>query len=451
MNEKREFNKKLIALVLPIIFQNFMSAAVSASDALMLGSVSQDALAAVSLATQVQFIFSLFTATISIGTTILVAQYWGARNRKAVEKVLGIALKLSILIAMVFFVIALFIPAGVMRIFTSDYNMISKGSEYLRLVSVSYLFMGVSQIYLCIMKNCGRVTKSTIISSTTMVIDVILNAILIFGLLGFPKMGIAGAAITTVISRAIELIWTVYESMKKDSVKIRKKYVMHLDKGLYADFLRYAGPVLGNELVWGCGFAMYSVIMGHLGSDAVAANAIAGIVKNLIACVCFGIASGAGILVGNAIGKGNMTMAKEYGDRLCHIAAVVGIVSGGCLFVISPFVVNITNLSAQAQEYLKMMMFISSFYMVGKALNVTTIAGIFCAGGDSKFGFICDAIVMWGITVPLGLVAAFYLRLPVIWVYLIINMDEIIKLPAVYKRYKKYKWLKDVKREEIKI
>ena len=447
MTKKNEFNKKLMVLVLPIVFQNFMSAAVSASDAFMLGFVSQDALSAVSLAAQVQFVFSLFIATVTIGTTILAAQYWGGGNRDAVEKVLGIALRLSLIIAIGFFVIAICIPSQLMKIFTSDYNLISKGSEYLRLVSFSYLCAGISQIYLCIMKNCGRVAKSTIISSTSMVANIILNGILIFGLLGFPKLGIAGAAIATVISRMIELIWSVHESSKQDSVKIRIKYIIHLDKELYADFIRYAGPVLGNELVWGCGFAMYSVIMGHLGSDAVAANSIANIVKNLIACVCLGIGSGAGILVGNEIGRGNMDKAKEYGDRICRLALVAGIASGIAILLVSPLILNVISISGQAHNYLQMMLLMSAVYMIGKSLNATIIVGIFCAGGDSRFGFICDAIVMWGIVVPLGLIAAFYFKLPVVWVYFIINLDEFIKLPAVYRHYKKYKWLNNLKRE----
>ena len=208
-------------------------------------------------------------------------------------------------------------------------------------------------------------------------------------------------------------------------------------------------PILGNELVWGVGFTMYSVIMGHLGSDAVAANSIANIMKNLIACVCIGIGGASGIIVGNELGKGELEKAKYYGDSLCKLSVVGGIISGLILLIISPIILAYSNLNIEAHEYLKGMLIMCSYYLIGKSINSTVIAGVFCAGGDSKFGLKCDTVTMWAITVPLGIIAALYLKLPVLVVYFIINLDEIIKLPAVYYNYKKYNWVKDLTRTTI--
>lgn len=444
-SEKRIFYRKLWGLVFPIAIQNLMTALVSASDAFMLGFVSQTSLSAVSLATQIQFVHNLFMLALTIGATTLAAQYWGKGDTDSVEEILAIALKISMAVSVVFFIAAMFFPGFLMRIFTNDIKLIQAGIPYLRIVSVSYLFMGFSQIYLCIMKNSGRTAKSTIYGSVAVVINIGFNAIFIFGLAGFPAMGIAGAALATTVSRAIELLLTIYENMHRSLVCVRLKYIRNSSKKLKKDFWHYTTSVLGNELVWGCGFTMFSVIMGHLGSDAVAANSVANILKNIIACVCNGIGIGAGIIVGNELGKGELERAREYGDRLFKLAVFTGAVSGLILLAVSPVLRIFTgSLSTQAHSYLKNMMYICTYYMIGKSVNATVIAGVFCAGGDTKFGLKCDAVTMWVILIPIGMIAAFVLKLPVMVVYFIISMDEIIKLPAVYRHYKKYNWVRNL-------
>lgn len=258
-------------------------------------------------------------------------------------------------------------------------------------------------------------------------------------------MGIAGAALATTISRAVELFLTIFENAKAGVVRVRLKYFYSNFVRLKGDYYRYTMPVLANELVWGCGFTMFSVIMGHLGSDAVAANSVANIVKNTIACVCLGIGTGSGILVGNELGSGNLETAKKYGSLLCKISLITGAVSGLFILLSSPLVLMFTtSLTKQAHAYLQIMLYVCSYYMIGKSINSTVVAGIFCAGGDTKFGFICDAITMWIIIIPLGTFAAFILHLPVLAVYFLLNLDELIKLPAVYRHYKQYKWVKNL-------
>lgn len=336
-----------------------------------------------------------------------------------------------------------------MKIFTTDKILIDKGATYLRVVALSYLMTGISQIYLCLLKNSNRAVRGTIISSFAVVLNIALNAVFIFGLFGVPRLEIAGAASATVIARGVELLWCLLETAKKESVKFRFRYAVHGDPLLRADFWKYTLPVLGNEIVWGCGFTMYSVIMGHLGTDAVAANSIATIVKNLIACFCIGLATGGGIMVGNELGSGALDRAKDYGARLCRMSVIAGAVSGLLIVAMIPLILHAVDLSPEALEYLKWMLVMCSYYMIGKSVNMTTISGIFCAGGDSRFGLKCDAVTMWLVCVPLGLIAAFWLHLPVIAVYCIINFDEMLKLPAVYRNYKKYRWVKDLTRNGV--
>ncbi|WP_243125393.1 MATE family efflux transporter [Clostridium transplantifaecale] len=444
--ENTVFFKKLFSLVLPIAFQQFMLAAVSASDALMLGFVNQDSLSAVSLAGQITFVFNLFMGGLTMGTSILAAQYYGKGDVVSIEKIFAYVTKISFLVSTVFFAASLFIPNSLMKIFTSEPQLISGGLIYLRIVSVSYLFTGISQIYLCILKNTGYAMKSMVIGSNAVVFNIFLNAALIFGLLFFPKIGIAGAALATSISKLIEMAWAYMESLRENRVRLRMKYCFRADKPLIRDYWKYTMPMLGDYLVWGCGFTMYSVIMGHLGSDAVAANSIANIVKNLIVSFCTGLANGGGIVVGNELGMGDLKRAKKYGGFLWKMAILSGVVSGLFLMVLSPWILNVTTLSSQAAEYLKWMLIFCACYMVAKSINMTAIAGIFPAGGDSKFGLICDTITMWVFAVPAGFIAAFALDLPVVAVFLIINLDEVVKLPAAIVHYRKYGWLKNITR-----
>ena len=429
---------------MPIAFQQFMLALVSASDALMLGMISQNSLSAVSLAGQVTFIHSLLLEAMTIGLSLLAAQYWGKGDIPAVERIFAYVMKITTLISLLFTLSALLVPGLLMKIFTNDPVLIRGGSVYLRVIAVSYLLTGISQMYLCILKNSGRAGKSSMISATSVIINIIINAVLIYGLFGIPRMEIAGAALATVTARVIEVVWCVCETSRKDQVKLRAKYLLRNDIILRRDFWKYTTPVICNEIVWGTGFSMYSVIMGHLGTDAVAANGIANISKNLVVCFCLGLGNAGSIIVGNRLGADRLQEAKEVGETLTKTAIIAGIVSGLVLIALSPFITKMVDLTPTARGYLQKMLLISSYYIAGKSVNCMTIGGIFAAGGDSKFGMLCDSVTLWCIIVPLGCICAFILKLPVMVVYFVLNLDEIIKLPVVYKHYKKYKWIKNL-------
>ncbi len=448
IHREESFREKLIELVLPITLQQFMLALVSAADALMLGMVNQNALSAVSLAAQIAFVENLFIMAMTIGQSILVAQYYGKKDYETVRVVSSFILKITAAMALAFSITAFLMPETLMRVFTDDRILIRQGAEYLRIVSPSYLITGISQIYLCLMKNCGMAGRVGWISSTGVVINICLNGVLILGLMGFPRMEIAGAAIATVSAKTVEMIWSIICVLRQKNLALSSDLRRQTDKEIRKKFWKYTRPVLCNEIVWGTGFTMYSVIMGHLGTDAVAANSITAIVKNLAACFCNGIGAGAGVLVGNELGAGNLIKAREYGKKLVHLAIGSGILSGLLIVLLAPLIIRITNLSSESTEYLRWMLLMCSYYMIGKSVNSTTIAGIFCAGGDSTFGLICDLITMWFVIVPLGLLAAFRLQVPVIGVYFILNLDEMLKLPAVYRNYKKYRWLKNLTQEK---
>lgn len=439
---KRSLRKEIVRLALPIALQQFMTALVGACDAIMLGKLSQDAMSAVSLATQVTFVFNLFMFAFMAGENMFVAQYYGKGDYTGISQVFSLVTKICGCIAVVFLAGTLFFPEQLMRILTNEETLIVLGSEYLRVIGISYVFSGIAQTFLAIMKNCGAVNMSTLINGVMVILNIALNAVFIFGLSGFPKMGIKGAALATVLATVVQFLWSVgYVLCRIRAVKFSLR---SCEKKLFGRFWQKTVPLLINNLAWGIGFSMYSVIMGHLGTDAVAANGIANISKNLVVCFCLGLGNAGSIIVGNRLGADRLQEAKEVGETLTKTAIIAGIVSGLVLIVLSPFITKMVDLTPTARGYLQKMLLISSYYIAGKSVNCMTIGGIFAAGGDSKFGMLCDSVTLWCITVPLGCICAFILKLPVMVVYFVLNLDEIIKLPVVYKHYKKYKWIKNL-------
>lgn len=439
---KRSLRKEIVRLALPIALQQFMTALVGACDAIMLGKLSQDAMSAVSLATQVTFVFNLFMFAFMAGENMFVAQYYGKGDYTGISQVFSLVTKICGCIAVVFLAGTLFFPEQLMRILTNEETLIVLGSEYLRVIGISYVFSGIAQTFLAIMKNCGAVNMSTLINGVMVILNIALNAVFIFGLSGFPKMGIKGAALATVLATVVQFLWSVgYVLCRIRAVKFSLR---SCEKKLFGRFWQKAVPLLINNLAWGIGFSMYSVIMGHLETDAVAANGIANISKNLVVCFCLGLGNAGSIIVGNRLGADRLQEAKEVGETLTKTAIIAGIVSGLVLMALSPFITKMVDLTPTARGYLQKMLLISSYYIAGKSVNCMTIGGIFAAGGDSKFGMLCDSVTLWCIIVPLGCICAFILKLPVMVVYFVLNLDEIIKLPVVYKHYKKYKWIKNL-------
>lgn len=447
MRTNDEFYNNLWMLVFPIMIQTFMLALVSATDAIMLGLVDQTSLSAVSLAGQVQFVLNLFVSAIAIGVGIIAAQYWGKGDTASIEKIVPIALRTNLICGGAFTLAAALLPELLMRFFTSEEALIASGADYLRAVALSYLLCGISQIYLTVLKNTGAAAVSSRISSMAVILNIIVNALLIFGLCGLPKLGIVGAAYATVLARAVELVWSMIATSRRGCVAVRWSGLFKRYARLSGDFWKYTMPVLGASLVWGIAYTMYSVIMGHMGSDAVAANSITSIAKSMISCLIRGVSGGAGIMIGNLLGAGKLEKAKVYGGRLTRLAIVVGVMTGGLLMLISPLIVRLAPLSDTASGYLQGMLIFCGVNIMFQSVNTTVLDGIFCAGGDSKFDMQGNLIAMWCFSVPVGFLAAFWLKLPVMAVFCIVNLDEIVKIPAVYLHYKKYVWLRNITRE----
>lgn len=438
---------KLLHLAAPIALQNLMLASVAAADALMLGRVTQNSMSAVSLATQIQFVQNMVLMAIVSTIVILGAQYWGKKDTDTVNDIFCIGLRLSVAASFIFFIGCIFFPRYLMMIFTNEEALIVIGIRYLKIAGWSYLLTGISQCYLAIMKVSEHAGQTALVSSGAVIINIVLNAVFIFGLFGVPAMEAQGAALATLISRVIELSWVLIVSYRKGYIHPKWNRMFKRNRLLSKDFRKCVLPLLGASLFWGVGFTSYSAFMGHLGTDATAANSIAAVVRDLVCCLCNGLANGGGILVGNELGAGHLERGKQYGDRLVKIAFLTGFLSTAIMLAVTPFVTRFVKMTDQASWYLVGMMIIMAFYMIGRTVNTIIINGIFSAGGDTIFDMYSLAVCMWGIAVPLAAAGTFFLHWPVLVVYACTCLDEVGKIPWVMYHYRKYMWVKDLTRE----
>lgn len=442
--DNKAFYSRLIRIAAPIALQSLMLALVAACDALMLGRVAQEQMAAVSLATQIQFVQNIFLMSVTAAGSILGAQYWGKGDRQMMQSIFHLMLRFAGLLSILFCVACELVPGLLMRIFASDAALIEIGSAYLRIAGWSYLITGISQCYLTMMKVTDHVNASAWISSCAVVLNIVFNAVFIFGLFGMPNMQARGAALATTISRVIELALCLIVSFGAGYIRPAFRRLFAGTRQLTIDFGKQCLPLLGGGLLWGVGFTSYTAIMGHMGVDAAAANSVAAVVRDLICCACNGIGSAAGIMVGNELGAGNLERGKACGIKLMQLSYVVGFASTAVVLAITPLIVRMVILTETAHSYLTGMMCIMAVYMIGRCVNTVTINGVLDGGGDTLFDMYSLAVCMWGIAIPLALLGAFVLHWPVLLVYACTCLDEVGKIPWVMLRFRKYKWVRNL-------
>lgn len=443
------FYRQVCLLVIPMAIQNLINVGVSAADVIMLGKVGEKVLSGASLAGQIQFIMTLILFGTTSGATVLTAQYWGKKDTRTIEKIMGMGMSIGVLGAVIFTLAAELMPELLMRIYTGDPEVIAEGIKYLRIVAVSYLFIAATQVYLYIMRSIERVIIATVVYSISLVTNIILNALLIFGLFGFPEMGIRGAATATLVSRMLEfaiVVW--YARVKNKVVRFHFRDMWKIDRVLLRDFMVYATPVILNELMWGLGSSANTAVIGHLGSAAVAANSVAQVARQLATVVVFGVSNATAIYLGKTIGERKFELAKAYGRRFAVLSIITGAIGGGMILIAAPIANRFMTLSSEAQGYLTFMFFVMSYFTLCQALNTTLVVGVFRSGGDTRFGLILDVSTMWGCSILLGALAAFVFHAGVPVVYVILMSDEVIKVPLTVKRFLSYKWIQDVTREK---
>ena len=448
LHQPKGFYKRLFLLALPVIVQNFITTSLGFLDTFMVGLLGSDQMSAVTVANVPVFIIQLIVFGLQSGSSVLISQYWGRGDRESINRVMGIGFFIAGGVSVLFAIVLCVFPAQVLYLITDNLTLVTLAEPYLRIVGFSYIFNSISSIYIGMQRSIENPRFGMIVFATSMLCNTIGNYVLIFGKLGLPALGITGAAVATLLSRVVEFVIVSFYSFRCRTMPLMPHAIFHPGMDMLHRFLRYSAPVLINETLWGTGFSLITVIMGHMGSDAVAANSITSIAKSLLSCLIRGVSGGAGVLIGNLLGAGELDKAKGYGGRLTRMAIVVGMTTGGLLMLISPLIVRFAPLSETAAEYLQYMLIFCGCNIMAQSVNTTVLDGIFCAGGDSKFDMKGNLGAMWCFSVPFGFFAAFVLKWPVMVVYCIVNLDEIVKIPAVYLHYKKYIWVRNITVQE---
>lgn len=444
----KELYKIALKLAIPIMVQNLISTLVNTADTIMLGFVGQSAMAAASLANQYTFVLFCVFFGMATGTSVLASQYYGKGDYNTIERVMGLAVRFSVIIAVIFTVLSVLFPERIMLLFTDSSETVAIGTEYLRILSLSFIFGAISTVYVSALRSIGKVVFPSLMAIVSLTVNILINAVFIFGLLGMPKLGVTGVAIGTVVARITELVLCLIYSAKCE-IKYRMQYILEKAGVLTQDFLKICFPSIGNDLVWSLATTVFAVILGHMGDDIVAANAVAVMVVNIGAIAMRGFANATTILIGQALGANLIEKTKEYARKLIWLTVYVAV--AGCIIIVAlrPFIMKFYSdkLTEVAVAYLGSMMLMTTYRMIGEGVNTCLICGCFRGGGDTKYGLYMDIIMMWFVAVPLMALAAYVVKLPPIWVYFVMTLDELEKMPFIIIHFRKYQWMKNITRD----
>ena len=448
--DRKQFLLYALKLAFPIMIQNLISTLVNSADTIMLGYVSQTAMAASSLANQYTFVLFCFYYGLGIGTSVLCAQYFGKGDKQTVERIIGLAARVAILISLLFFAFSFFAPEAIMKIFSDSPQTIKEGAAYLKVLSFSFVFMGFSQVFVSALRSVGKIVFPSALYVVSLLVNVLMNAAFIFGLFGLPRLGVVGVALGTVSARAVEVILCFAYSAAGKDIKFRLKNLFRRSGVLFKDFLKISAPSVVNDLMWGMAATTCTAILGHIGDDMVAANAVAVMVVNMGAIVCRGFSNATTIIVSQTLGENRMEDTRVYAKRMLWLTVIVSLLGCCVILAIRPFMVQFYSdkLTETAIYYLGIIMIMTTWRLVGEGINTCLICGCFRGGGDAKFGMVVDTVFMWGVSVPLMAIAAYVLKLPPVWVYFVMTLDEFEKMPVVFAHYFKFKWMKNITRDQ---
>lgn len=444
----KHFYKGLAAIALPIALQNMISFGVQMMDTVMVGRLGDTALSAANLAGQPYFVFNVFNFGLASGGAVLIAQYWGRGNTDVVRRIIGISVRAITATALVFSAVCMLLPTQVMGLFSTEADVIAQGAGYLRVAAVAYLFNGIASCYMMSLRAVENVNLSTLVYSVSFLVNVFFNWCFIFGKLGFPELGLVGAAVGTVIARVSEfLIVLVYMIFFEKKIRFSLRYLFKKEPELTPDYIRHSLPVCGSELVWSLATVTQAAIIGRIGSTFVAANSIANVMQQLAMVMMFGIGNAAAVVMGKTVGEGRTEDAKKIGKTLTLLSVGVGLFACCLMLLIRRPASEIYNVTEETRRLAVQIMGVMSVTLIGSALEITSIMGVLRGAGDTRFAFAVDAGCSWLIAVPMGLLAGFVWKLPVLFVYICLRCDILVRVPICLTRIFGEKYIKNITRD----
>jgi len=441
----KAFMRNMLSLAIPVAIQQFITASLNMVDVLMVGQLGEASIAALGLANQVFFLLILFLFGVTSGMTIFTAQFWGKGDQERIRKVLGICLTVAISVGTLFTLAATLIPETVLGFYTEDPEVIALGSSYLRIVGFSYIFMAITTSYFAVLRSITLVKMTMVVSIISLALKTALGYLLIFGIGPFPELGVRGAAIGTTFGWIFECIFIlILVYAYKTPLAVNPLTFFRFERTFVSDVLKTAMPAAANEVFWSVGITIYNAVYARIGTDAIASVQINTTVEDIAFVFFIGLGNACAIMIGNKIGEGQKELAFEYGRRFTILTVVVALLSGLTIFFLRGPVVSLYEISPQAAENARTLMLIFASTAWIRSINFILFVGALRAGGDTKFAMFMELATIWIIGVPAALIGGFVLHLPVYGVYMLVLIEELVKVFIITRRYLSRKWIHDL-------
>lgn len=446
----KSFYKTLFSMMIVVALQNLVAYSVNMADNIMLGSYNQQALSGAATVNQIFFMVQQVALAIGNALVVLAAQYWGEQRIEPIRTLTGIALKLGIICSVIIIILCTFFPIPLLKLFTTDEQIIEQGLHYLTLIQWTFVLFILSNILMAALRSVGTVKISFYISVISLIVNVAINYTLIFGRFGFPEMGVRGAAVGTLVARILEFVIVVVYLIKIDKkLHLFSGGLFKINKSLRKDYTKVTVPIMLSQVLWGVSVPMQTAILGHLSADAIAANSVATTFYQYLKVIVIAMSSTSAVMIGNAIGRGDMKRIKSDARTLSVIDVVIGLILGIALYLLRYPLLSMYNLSESATELSINLIAIMSIVMVGMSYQMPVSFGIIQGGGDTKFTMTMNMISTWLIVMPLSFMAAFWWKWPVELVVLVIQSDQIFKGLPTFIRFRGYKWIKKLTNPDI--
>lgn len=441
----KDFYKRVLMIAVPITLQSLITFAINMMDTVMVGQLGEIPLSAVSISGQIFFVTTILCFGISGGGAVLTSQYWGKNDKESVSKTLSLILKINIIMGIIVMLLSIMIPGTLLRLYNNDARVIEEGISYLRTAALMYPLFCITTGIAIIFRTVSQIKISVIANCAAFILNVFFNWVLIFGYLGMPKLGLRGAAIATVIARFVECIIMVsYLLFKDKKIKFKISQLFKFDKLIFKQYLKSGINILISDAILVAGLTSLTMILGRLGPEMIAANSICSIVIQLSTITISGIGNSGLVIIGNTIGEGNIEKAKKLSKKFLVISIITGIIAAVIISLTKHIAVDFYNVGQTTKEIAYKLMDGAAFIVIFQVPSVVLTKGILRGGGDTKFLLLADVIFLWILSIPLGMIAAFWLKLSPALIYICLKSDEIIK--SIWCTFRMFgnKWIKDV-------
>ncbi len=444
----KNFYKTFFRLMLVVALQNLVAYSVNMLDNIMLGSYRQNALSGAATVNQIFFIVNQLALSIGNALVTVCSQYWGKKETGAIRKLTGVAMIISLVIAVIVLILCSCIPEQLLRIFTTSPEIIAEGEKYLGLLKWSFALFMISNLLIAMLRSVETVKISFVISVVSLITNGCINYTLIFGRFGFPEMGIRGAAVGTLTARVLELlivvvyIWKADQKVRLFNGNLLQTVFAAENKKMWGAFFKVAYPIVCASMIWAISVPLQTAILGHLSEDAIAANSLSSTFFQYLKVIVIAISSASAVVIGKDIGAGDIERVKSDGRTLSVIDLLIGIVLGFLLFILREPLLSMYKLTDTAAVLANHFIEIMSVVMVGMSYQMPVSVGVIQGGGDTKFSMYMNFISVWGIVMPLSFLSAFVWKLPVEMVVLVVQSDQFFKCIPIFLRFRSYKWIR---------